>query len=238
MSKERIEYLLTLEDIIEVEPCGSRYTCDPPPVDTDDDYLAFTPTMKLSDAQPDILSEEFELVNGDGYANRGKPFESYRKGEINLILTNDKPHFNKFILARDLCKRFNLLGKQDRIDLHDAVMYGPVAMGYEQDVDMAMAQPEAPVLAQVLERAFQPRFINVAGAGGAGAGGGGAPGGMIIVDEIQPPIPQPEAPADWENVDPRPEPAEDIMEEDHGGFDDAVNVRGNHDEWVRDNNNN
>jgi hypothetical protein len=93
-------------------------TCDPPPTDTDADYLVFVKTLHKYGVL-EILSLDADEENS-GYAPTGER-RSYRFGEINIILTFDPVFYNKFMASTALAKRFNLLDKQDRIDLFRAI---------------------------------------------------------------------------------------------------------------------
>lgn len=48
-------------------------------------------------------------------------FESWRKGNINLIITYNRLFFDKFMAASDVCRKLNLLRKEDRIMVFEAV---------------------------------------------------------------------------------------------------------------------
>ena len=101
---------------------GSRVTCNPAPVDTDRDWLVL------------IKPGAEKLLPENGFSQDGSPqfytgndnggFRSWRKGELNVITTPDNEFFQRFITATALAKRFNLLNKQDRIALFQAVLYG------------------------------------------------------------------------------------------------------------------
>ena len=101
---------------------GSRVTCSPAPVDTDRDWLVL------------IKPGAEKLLPENGFSQDGSPqfytgndnggFRSWRKGELNVITTPDNEFFQRFITATALAKRFNLLNKQDRIALFQAVLYG------------------------------------------------------------------------------------------------------------------
>jgi len=103
---------------------GSRCTCDPAPIDTDQDWLAF---------ESDLFSDRLEkLDNGlqlDGWTLCGGEdkypdmFQSWRRGDDNLIVA-DSHYYAAFKAASVLAKRFNLLNKKDRIDLFHAVRFG------------------------------------------------------------------------------------------------------------------
>jgi hypothetical protein len=103
-------------------PVGSRVTCNPPPVDTDEDWLAL------------CIGNTTELMRSHGFKQDGSPqfytgndnggFRSWRRGELNVVTTESNEFFWRFITATDLAKRFNLLAKADRIALFQAVLYG------------------------------------------------------------------------------------------------------------------
>jgi hypothetical protein len=106
---------------------GSRVTCSPPPTDTDQDVLCYV----SEEAWPDLLFDlellGWEFDGCEHYANalnEGVGFRSYRNGELNLVLTTDKEFHRRFLAATSIAKRFNLLEKDDRIALFQAVLYG------------------------------------------------------------------------------------------------------------------
>ncbi|MEM0925828.1 MAG: hypothetical protein AAGJ83_07310 [Planctomycetota bacterium] len=104
-------------------PVGSRVTCDPAPADTDEDWLICTRRRDISDRldQAGFHAEgspEFYTGNDNG------EFRSWRRGNLNLIVTPDLAFYDRFETATALAKRFNLLDKRDRIALFQAVLYG------------------------------------------------------------------------------------------------------------------
>lgn len=114
----------------EPKAVGSRVTCSPPPLDTDQDWLAYC----CLENSPDAI--QFALV-ADGWAKGGSfpsdlqrrasrtsTFISYRKGENNLIVTSDLSFYRRFLAATSVAKRLNLMHKEDRIALFQAVLYG------------------------------------------------------------------------------------------------------------------
>jgi hypothetical protein len=106
---------------------GSRVTCDPAPTDTDLDILVFVPRgpvhrIMTSDGW---TKEGFMARHPDsGDASYPSSFTSYRKGEVNAIITRNKKFYALFCLATELAKQFNLLSKMDRISLFQGVLYG------------------------------------------------------------------------------------------------------------------
>ena len=105
--------------LLKSEPVGSTVTCNPPPQGTDKDYLYL-----VSDAEvaKQALAEKGFLIEGNGYC--GDHFTSYRRGNTNLIVTSDENFYNKFLLATRVAKKFNLLRKEDRVTLFQAILYG------------------------------------------------------------------------------------------------------------------
>jgi len=105
---------------------GSRVTCNPAPVDTDEDWL-----IRVSGEVSNLLAmagftQEGQL--GDYTGNIEGGFQSWRKDTVNLIVTSDVGFFDRFVTASLLAARFNLLLKEDRIALFQAVLYGRHAL--------------------------------------------------------------------------------------------------------------
>lgn len=119
---------------------GSRVICDPAPKDTDDDYLFLTFEGAV-DAFLEKLQKEKWVRGGsvhDG-GNRksliiqdwsqgfegidyGRVFRSYKKDDLNFIITLDPVYFKKFSLATGLAKKLNLLEKSERVDLFETIV--------------------------------------------------------------------------------------------------------------------
>jgi len=104
-----------------IEPVGSRVTCLPPPADSDEDYLA----LPLSDRlfKKALEAAGFQTTTDDTYAGMKSEFTSYKKGELNVIVTTNATFYDAFIAATHVAKRLNLLNKADRIALFQAVLY-------------------------------------------------------------------------------------------------------------------
>jgi hypothetical protein len=115
----------------DVEPVGSRVTCDPAPTTTDADYLckrswwSGVPHRKLEAAGFRSESEHYDNEDEKGLTR----FLSYRRtgDNVNLIITSDQDFFERFLVATRLCTRLNLLNKPDREALFQAVLYGAEA---------------------------------------------------------------------------------------------------------------
>jgi hypothetical protein len=107
-------------------PCGSRVTCNPPPVDTDEDWLVHTENAL---AFREVALDVGFNIGGSLFLDAQCPlnaddrFSSYMRGDENLIVTQDRHFFDKFKAASSVAKRLNLLDKADRIALFQAVLY-------------------------------------------------------------------------------------------------------------------
>ena len=116
-----------LEDLldltIEWEPVGSRVTCNPPPTDTDNDILCLVEDRKQFVAE--CGSADFATMTREytGQSNQS-PFTSLRRGDVNLIVTDNDVFYNLFRLATCIAKRRNIMDKADRITLFQHILYG------------------------------------------------------------------------------------------------------------------
>lgn len=123
---------ITLDEVsriaIAMQPVGSRVTCNPPPSDTDIDYLVLIDNVGASRLFPGLFAANFDMDGSsvcdpaDHLDNEGT-FQSFSKGELNLIITEDPIFYRKFLAATAVAKRLNLLLKEDRIALFQAVLY-------------------------------------------------------------------------------------------------------------------
>jgi hypothetical protein len=106
------------DNMTNIQRVGSRVTCDPAPTDTDEDYLVYT--EDLSTLMGDCI--EVGFTHEGSYV--GSEFHSLRSGITNLIITTKKEFYDKFILATHVCKTLNVLDKQHRIVVFQAILYG------------------------------------------------------------------------------------------------------------------
>lgn len=110
-------------------PVGSRVTCNPAPMDTDEDWLV----LVLDDPEQALIAAGFTQDGSPEFytGNDAGGFRSWRLGEINVVTTQDNEFYDRFMTATYLAKRFNLLNKGDRIALFQAVLYGVRAPNLE-----------------------------------------------------------------------------------------------------------
>ena len=110
-----------LDKVVKLEYVGSRVTCNPPPLDTDEDVLILTDDIES------LIGDCFETgFKRDGSIKSTYPsgFVSLRHGRINLIVTDEGEFFDKFMLATFVCKSLNLLSKAERVIVFQAILYG------------------------------------------------------------------------------------------------------------------
>lgn len=98
-------------------PTGSRYICNPPVTDTDND------TVFLANGYHDWQT----ILRNDGWQDCGQEYETggdfhaFRKGVENYIVTEDLKFYSSYVIATEAAKALNLLKKEDRIKLFQAV---------------------------------------------------------------------------------------------------------------------
>ena len=114
---------------------GSRVTCNPPPLDTDQDVLVEVQSCNRIAMEEQMRQEGYVFEGStptDVAAGLGdvmdpqRVFTSMRKGSMNYILTSDPDFYQRFTAATELAKKFNVLAKADRIAMFQAVLYGNV----------------------------------------------------------------------------------------------------------------
>jgi hypothetical protein len=112
-----------------IAPTGSRYICDPAPTDTDEDYVVLVLPEDFDDLILKISDNGYDLGGSDVFAaeeislNEWDGFQSWKKGDINLIITTSKEFFDKFVEATEIAKELNLLQKEDRITVFQKILY-------------------------------------------------------------------------------------------------------------------
>jgi hypothetical protein len=126
--EDRMDVITKLREFqCDVTPCGSRVTCDPVPEKADHDMLVVAPAGSLDDIGRMLFEEGFEPEGSEHYRQMldQNTFVSWRnKDNLNLIVTADEDFARRHKVSTALCKRLNLLDKDDRIAVFQAVLYG------------------------------------------------------------------------------------------------------------------
>lgn len=107
--------------VLKIAAVGSRVTCNPPPTNTDIDYLALV--MSVNDADSELVPQGYETTTDHDYECMESTFVSYKRGNINILVTDDEQYYKAFMAATHVAKRLNLMNKSDRICLFQAVLY-------------------------------------------------------------------------------------------------------------------
>ena len=102
------------ETYLACAPTGSKVICEPPVMDTDEDWIVWVKEEGFSHSS--LLNAGF-VPDGENYHDGH--FTSYRKGELNLILIEDKQVYSAYCRATDTAKSLNIRDKADRITLFD-----------------------------------------------------------------------------------------------------------------------
>ena len=116
------------EYVLDLRPVGSRVTCNPTPENTDADYLILLSPKSSFFFQK--LEEEGYIQDGSviqDVVNKIPPedrFYSFSKKPINIIATKSPKFFFRFMAATHVATQLNLLDKEQRIMLFQAVLYG------------------------------------------------------------------------------------------------------------------
>lgn len=114
---------------------GSRATCNPAPTDTDADYLCIT--GNLPQVRERLEGLGFETTTDAEYEGMRSSFISFKRDDVNVIATDDGEFHRAFLAATSIAKRLNLLKKQDRVALFQAVLYrnaDPAFLEEEQEM--------------------------------------------------------------------------------------------------------
>jgi hypothetical protein len=97
---------------------GSREICNPAPSNTDVDFVVLD--LKGSGS---FEKNGYTMTTDEEYEG-GSSFETYRRGEVNLIVVHDWATFKKWRAATAAAKQMNLTDKQKRIALFQGILYG------------------------------------------------------------------------------------------------------------------
>lgn len=117
-----MEYLKKFETIlIDSLHTGSRVICNPAPTDTDDDWIILVGEGGEKFVKSELEKDGFELGGSFDQDESGGDFYSYKKGDLNIILTTDEDFIQNSRRATLLCRELNLLKKEDRITVFRAI---------------------------------------------------------------------------------------------------------------------
>lgn len=107
-----------VDEVILSSKTGSRFICDPPPRDTDEDHVVLV--KDLATYGQYLLDNGWHVtLNDAGYEcdSQEAPFITGRKDNINLIIYSDVLGYARFVTATLMAKDCNIRDKQERVDL-------------------------------------------------------------------------------------------------------------------------
>jgi hypothetical protein len=105
----------------EIYPNGSRYVCDPPVLTTDIDFLVYT----KDNIHNRLITLGYRHTSREDsyfqHSNAKEPINCYRKGKINLVVTDCPDFTQKHRIATHICLTQNFKHKFDRIVVYEGV---------------------------------------------------------------------------------------------------------------------
>ena len=107
---------------LEATLTGSRVICDPPVLDTDLDVVLL---VTDGDAVLAIENQGYILTTDAPYGVDLNGFCTFRKGDVNLIVTRNAAEFRSWVTATRWATELNLQSKTDRATFFDIVRHGP-----------------------------------------------------------------------------------------------------------------
>ena len=108
-------------------PTGSRVICNPPILNTDEDWVALVRDGEaLRGIKKYLIADEWEQCGRDyeigPFNNKNNNrFVSFRKGEVNLIITDSAVTYDRYKVATRIATRLNLFNKEDRVALFQII---------------------------------------------------------------------------------------------------------------------
>jgi hypothetical protein len=112
--------------VLEFCATGSRVICNPPPLNTDEDWVVLV--LSTKDYERQMIRYGFKVdgskVEDAFHEKRIDGFRSLKKGDLNIIITKSRDFYSRFVAATRVAKRLNLTKKSDRVALFQAVLYG------------------------------------------------------------------------------------------------------------------
>lgn len=105
----------SLIDLFKFHPTGSAHTCNPPILDTDEDWVVWADDFNK--ASDDLTAIGF-TANPD-QTHYGAV--SMRFGKYNIILMSNKSEYDLWVKATAVCKYLNIGSKEQRKMIHRIV---------------------------------------------------------------------------------------------------------------------
>ena len=101
---------------------GSRFICNPMPLNTDLDILVLTTT-------PQYMVKEFmdehgyDWLGDESYDQLRGKFDVFEKGDVQYIITWEEEFYELFRMAAIIAKKLNMKAKHERVKLHNMIIH-------------------------------------------------------------------------------------------------------------------
>lgn len=105
---------------LEYAHVGSRVTCDPPVMDTDNDVLVLLTPDQFQEMMGAIYEADGDRC-GDDYGDDHE-LMPMRLGEMNYLMTVERDYYSEFLRVTAVVKHLNLLCKDDRKAVFKAIL--------------------------------------------------------------------------------------------------------------------
>ena len=125
-------------------PTGSNYICNPPVTNTDVDEMFLVDDLQEVNFQLTGLGWTKCGLEEETYQDKPSHWASYRKENMNALLTTDLKYFMDFFKATEEAKHLNLLNKEDRVALFQKIL------GEEPKIKKHTRQHAKPLLVVLL----------------------------------------------------------------------------------------
>ena len=123
MNRATLSALLS-SHAVSYQMTGSRYICNPPPMDTDEDYIVLMCNPPVGDTLSALVESGFQMNTDPELYNGCPDFYAFRNGQFNVICVDEPAMYQRWVDATEQAKVLNLLAKHDRIALFQKVLYG------------------------------------------------------------------------------------------------------------------
>lgn len=134
--RQHEEIILTDPSFLACHPTGSKVICNPPVLNTDEDWIVLCKDHEFlerlidqgwGDCRDDNQEPEIDGLDIFGTVHRFNPYNeagfiALRKGDLNLIVTHNVRFFSAFIEATELAKEMELNKKEQRVALFDYIL--------------------------------------------------------------------------------------------------------------------
>lgn len=114
----------------EIQRVGSRAVCNPPPEGSDEDWLVLVhdpfqlkSQLGYCDITNWLTSRGYRKEGYNNYSGGNSLFTSYRKGLVNILVTEDFRFYKRWGVATEVCRYLNITDRNTRVGVHRIILY-------------------------------------------------------------------------------------------------------------------